>query len=560
MPTNPFGTIRQYPGSSGYWAGDPTYGPHGQFNPAYGGYPGATARIAGGFPSNDLERRGSTPNMFGTNPYGYGQPAGQSRMPGSAFGPFGSAGGSAAAPGFQTVSNTKSPIFQSAIEGGLSALNQTGFNPNVNPNVLHSNTKNPAIQAALGNLLNNPNAGVNPTDFTKSGQYQSGINQAYSQADVDKQSNRDQFNSFLNLFNSSTPRVTNNVNQENASIGDWYDPNGVQAKLDTIAAARNRAVNLSGNRALDRIAKNNALLRMTQGDSSYATQQALDTSASVYADEARQQADLARENYLTTKQGQASLLGARNRGNDYLTNRQLQPVDVRNALANSENSRLGQIGSMDLSNNIYTTPAEQANQRASLLSQLTQLDNANNVYSLDNPNDVLAKRAAILAQLQSLNSNNNFYGLQKPYENTSGNNLPPVNISTPTTPQLHISGGHNNLATTVTNPVASPAQQHSAADEIYRQQTGTYPQDDPNVSQASLDRAHALAAQGFISAGQYWYNPSTGQYIDPNTGQPLRNNQTANTSSFGGAQDYYNNLQMNNAINPRASNFGYPTA
>jgi len=558
MPGYSFGlgTIRQYPGSSGRWTGDPTYGPAGGYRAGYG-YPGSAARVAGGFPQNEVERRMTEPNMFGVNPYGYG---GLNRAPGAPSGFLGQPGGNSASPGFQTLNNTKSPLFQNSIVNNLADLTSLGGQKG-NPNTLYTNTKNPAIQSSINSLLNNPNGGVNPRQFTRSDQFQNQINQAYTQADQDKQANRDQFANFTNLFNSETPKVTANVNQENQSIGEWYDPNGVQSRLDTIAAARNRAVNMAGDRALGVVGRNNALLRMSQGDSSYATKQALDTSAAIYADEARQQADLARQNYLTTKEGQASLLGARNRGNDYLVNRQLQPIDARNALSSSENARIGQIGGMDLSNNIYTTPAEQSQQRANLLAQLTQLDNANNVYSLQNPNDVLAKRVAILAQLQQLNNNNNFYGLSKPYDNSgSGFGMPPINISPPSTPQLRISGGNNNGTVNLgraSNPVTNSLAQHSPADEIYKQQTGVYPQDDPNVSDVSLGRARNLANNGYTASGGYWYNPATGQYIDPNTGMPLQNRQGNNTASFGGAVDYYNNLQMRNSINNAPSDFDY---
>lgn len=554
------GTTRQYPGSSGYWAGDPTYGQHGGYRPGYG-YPGSVARVAGGFPQNEVERRMSEPNMAGVNPYGYGNNFGLNRGPGGTSGYLGQPGGNSASPGFQTLSNTKSPLFQNSIVNSLANLNSLG-NQQGNPNTLYTNTKNPAIQSSINSMLSNPNAGANPRDFTKSGQFQGEINSAYSQADQDKQTNRDQFANFTNLFNSETPKVTANVNQENQSINDWYDPSGVQSKLDTIAAARGRAVNLAGQRALGVVGRNNALMRMANGDSSYATQQALDTSAGIYADEARQQADLARQNFLTTKEGQASLLGARNRGNDYLVNRQLQPVDALNALSNSENARIAHIGGMDLSNNIYTTPAEQSQQRAALLAQLTQLDNANNLYTLQNPNDVLAKRVSILGQLQQLNNSNNFYGLSTPYQGgPSLSGLPPMNISTPSTPQLRISGGNDlstNLSAPQSNSLTNSAAQHSPADEIYKQQTGVYPQEDSNVSQVSLDRARNLASNGFIASGGYWYNPRTGQYIDPKTGQPLQNNMVANTGSFGGMQDYYNNLQMRNNINNIPSNLGYP--
>jgi hypothetical protein len=327
--------------------------------------------------------------------------------------PFGGAPG--------TVSSVKSPQFQTAIGNALSQLGQTQYNPNVNPNILRDNTKNPALQAATQHMLGNLNSYNNPTDFTKSGQFQQNIDAGYGQYNADAAANRDQFANFKGLFDSQTPSVTSNVNQENQSIGEWYDPNGVQAHLDANAAAQARAVNLSGNRALDRVGRNNALLRMTGGDSSYANQQALDTSAAIYADEARQQGALGRANYLAVKQGQADLLGARNRGNDYLVNRQTVPINVLSQLGAAQQARLAGLGQMDLSNNIYTTPYEQGQQQLGLLGGISGIDNSNNLYTLDSQQSDLARRTALLAQLSQLNNSNNFYGLGQQYQpNTAG--------------------------------------------------------------------------------------------------------------------------------------------
>jgi len=405
------------PGSSGYWAEQDSLASRpGVPRPGYG-YPGDRWRGMAGYTPLDpgMRQAGNNTSPVNINFHLNGQP-----QPGSNYSP-------------STVSNVKSPAFQSSINTALGGVNATGYNPNVNPNVLRDNTKNPAIQAAMGNILGNINNAANPRDFTKSGEFQQNINQAYQQAGADKTANRNQFGNFLGLFNSQTPGVTSNVNQENAALGNWWDTGsgGVGGQLEANAANWQKASRALTDQALQRVMKNNALLRMTQGDSSYATQQALDTSGRLAATQAEQEAQLRRNNLLTVLQGQAQYNGLRNQNLGYLANRQLQPINILQQLGGNEDARLAGIGQMDLSNNIYTTPAEQAQQKAAILAQLTGLNNENNVYTLDSPQNNLSRQISMLGALQQLNNQNNFYGLSKPYDPNNTGYFQQPQISTP---------------------------------------------------------------------------------------------------------------------------------
>lgn len=410
MPTYPYGLPNSFSAIqpqadatgriTGYGAGLPSrFANGGSFN---GAQPGANNGSSGGSPFS---------------PGGYGLGFGGGNMH-SLHG--GNGGGGNDNPGFQTLNNVKSGNVQNLTDNYLGNVGGQKFNPNVNPNALYTNTKNPAIQASLNAFAANIGSFGNPTDFTKSGQYQTGINNTYAQAATDKNTNRNAFSDYADLFKSQTPTVTANTDQENSAIGRVYgsasDPNSLQGGLNKIADDRAAAVNLSANRALGNVGRNNALLRLSGGDSSYATHQALDTAAGIYADEARQKADNARQNYTYVQQQQAALSNARNQNLGFLANRQLQPVDALTRLGNSEDARLYGIGNADLSNNIYTTPQEKAQQRLALLSGVSSVDNANNIYQTDSQQAFLARQAALLGQGQALNNNNNFYGLSKPYE------------------------------------------------------------------------------------------------------------------------------------------------
>lgn len=494
------------------------------FLPRTGGSPAWAPYLPGssGFYANGAQ--GATPQGYIDRMTG-GQNSLIPRSPG-ATGPFGPTGTYANRAGlglppvpsndFSTVNNIKSPEFQTAIQNALASVGGTAFNPAVNPSVLRTNTKNPALQSAIAGMAGNLDAATNPADFVKSQQFQQAINAGYGQASLDKASNREQFNQFQKLFDSQTPGVSAATGQENDAIGQWYS-GGVQNALNANALAQNKAVNLSAERALGTLGRNQSLLRMTHGDSSYATQQALDSAASIYATAANQKAALDRENYLTVLGGQNALLGKRAAGLDYLSNRQMVPINYRAAMGAGEDSRLAGLGQMDLSNNVYTTPAERAQQRASLLSQLVQQDNANNIYSVDNPQNDLTRRVQLLAQLQGLNNANNFYGLQQPRQQDTSGYVPIYNAA---------GGGRNNFqpsapsqyqpprgggGLTGNQPTADRGYGPNSPYEIYRQNTGVYPDQDPNFSQEAYDyatRQGNAANNGYAQTNSLRTNPN----------------------------------------------------
>lgn len=422
LPNSPYQTLfgngySAYPGSSGYWGNSISSGPQGGIRPGLG-YPGDSSRIVTGQTPLDASLRGpavqyqnalrtqtNPQNPTNINFHINGQP--QNVQP-------------------STVNSVKSPMFQTGINNLVNGVNNTSFNPNQNPNVLFSNNKNPAIQSAINGMFANSGSFSNPRDFTKSGQFQGNINQGYDQANQDKQNNRAQFQNFQTLFDSQTPQATANVNQENSAIGQWYN-GGVANDLANNAANWTRNSRVLTNSAIDRVLKDNHLLSMVAGSGSYGNQQAMDTSGRLAQQQALGESELQRNNLLTVLQGQGQYGGVRDRNLDYLSNRSLTPINVRNQLGATEDARLAGLGQMDLSNNIYTTPAEQAQQRAAMIAQLSNINNNNNVYTLDSPQNRLAQQIGMFGNLQSLNNSNNFYGLQQPYQPNTSGYFPPAN-------------------------------------------------------------------------------------------------------------------------------------
>lgn len=316
--------------------------------------------------------------------------------------------------GFQTLNNVKSGSFQGGIDNFLSGVNGQTFNPNVNPNVLRDNTKNGAIQSAVNSFTNNLGGFTNPYDITKSGQFAGAINQGFGQQAADSSTNRGSLSQYMNLFNTQTPGVNANVGQENNAISRTYN-GGLQNDLQNNANAENAAINLSTQRALGTVGKNNALMRMQGGDSSYANQQGIDTAAGIYASAAQRQAELQRNNLLYVQGQQTALNGVRNQNLGYAANRQLQPINALTSLTNTENSQIGNLGGMTLSNNIYTTPQEQGQARAGFINAASSADVNNNFYNTDSAQANQARQLAQFGELQAANNANNFYGLQGQY-------------------------------------------------------------------------------------------------------------------------------------------------
>lgn len=470
---------KQWPGSSGYW-GDQAGSPFANRPNASGAYPGDATKAA-------------IAAITGVQ-----APPGTARMPASPSYPIQVAPG--VEPLFQTVNNVKSPEFQAQINSLLPQVNGTAFDPNVNPNVVRQNTKNPALQAVINNLAANPNAAVNPREFEKSAQFGAGINAGFQQFASDKVANRAQFDEFKNLFTAQTPEVTGNVNQENSAISRVFDGR-LAGDLQTNANNRSAAVATNVRRSLDNLGRNNALLRMGGGDGSYANQQYLTSAQGVLADEARQKADLERNNLLYVLGQQGNFMGARNRGLDYLSNRQTIPIDLLTRMGANEDSRLFGLGAAAHSNNIYTTPAEQASQKTAMLSQLAQLDTLNNFYQLDSPQADLARRMGLLGNLQSANNANNFYGLRKEYEPDNSGHFTTSSISSGPANNggrrlgnilsQYPTQSYNNPSIAsrpaVTNPIArnplfASGASSNPTDIGYYNTSGQWPGADPNYS------------------------------------------------------------------------------
>lgn len=384
-----------YGGSSGYWADGTTTSKPGLGNP------GDMAR-------NNINA------MNGLAPFNPGAPTNAYNPTQNYFANTGNPSASTAL-NFQTLSNVKSQPFQDSINNYLTSTNNTSYDPNVNPNVVRSNVKNPALQAAIASFTGNLNSYSNPTDFTKSAQFQSGINQGYGQFQADKGANRGAFGDFANLFASQTPGVIGNTTQENSAIDRTYN-GGLAADLQNNANSQSNAVNAATRRAFDTLGRNSALMRLGGGDSSYANQQMLDTGAGINVQAALQKAQLERNNLQYVQQQQQALNNVRNNNLGYVAQRQLQPINALTSLTNSENGQMGQLGAMDLSNNIYTTPQEQGAQRAAFLNSISAADSNNNFYSVDSQQANLARQLGLFGQLQAGNNANNFYGLAAPYQ------------------------------------------------------------------------------------------------------------------------------------------------
>jgi len=263
------------------------------------------------------------------------------------------------------VSNAKNPKIKSILDRVLGSVEGMGYDLNQNPYMVRANVKDAGQAARIGDV-----ATALP-----------GIQQGQQKALADWTSK------YLEGIKAATPWQE----QEAAAIGEFYSkgPEGVQARLDKLAAQRQLAVAGAVNRALDRVRGQTNMSRIMLGDSSYTDAQAMQTAADIMAKEAIAQADLGRQNYLGVKDAQTSLADRRRQGLEALNRMGLLPIDAQTALSTSQLQNMGQLGN---------------------------LINANTFYNVETPEDVMARRLGVLGQASNLDLANTFYGLRQPYE------------------------------------------------------------------------------------------------------------------------------------------------
>lgn len=267
-------------------------------------------------------------------------------------------GGGASAPGLPLLQTSKSPAGNAALAG---LLGQTTALPTGNVQDVVTSTKDPAQAtrtASTGSQFDATNAQANQTlaDFTKN-------------------------------YLAGDPQAKQFLTQETGAIGNVYgsasDPNSMTATLQRLVSQRNQAVQGSLQRALAQAQRraNLGSLGFGGGDS-YTQQQFMDTAAGVLSNEAQQEADLNRQNYLSTLQAQTGLAGSRaGLLNNYLS-RNLVPIQAGQQLTTSELANLGALGNITNANRIYQTPEQLLAARLGLVGQYAGNLNALNLFGV----------------------------------------------------------------------------------------------------------------------------------------------------------------------------------
>lgn len=274
-------------------------------------------------------------------------------------------------------------------------------NPSVagNPFSTLRNPKNPALDAATGNLLSQiTGLSANPKDnqnivktSIKSPEMQTRINAAGKNLDADVTNNNATLKDFVTAWMGGQGTAKANAQQEANAIGQIYDTgaNGLQAMLDKIAAQRNiAATQVAQNAILQAVTRNNGA-RLGGPSSSYLDAMLGSQVGDIAAQVAKENADLNRTNLLAVTDARTGAAGKRNALLDAAIQRMLTPVQM--------------------------TQANDAANMASL-GTLLNLDAANKYTEIDSPEKMLARRLGLLRDINALDLGNTFYGMQKPYE------------------------------------------------------------------------------------------------------------------------------------------------
>lgn len=252
----------------------------------------------------------------------------------------------------------KNPGIQSAVDSILGRVQGLSSDPNVNPNVVRTNVKDPATAARIGSAGQRFDADVNDT--------------------------RQSFADFVKNFSANLASSQKQLEGESSSLDTVYDtgPGGLEAKLAAMANARRLAVTTSAQRAMAAAAGRTNSARLLGGDSSYLDAQMIDAMGGIGAEAAKEKADLDRLNLLGVVDARSRLLGARGNASMNLAQRGLIPVEAQQRLAGNELAQL---------------------------AGLSGVQNQNTFYGLDSPDQMLARQLGLLGQTASIDNANNFW-------------------------------------------------------------------------------------------------------------------------------------------------------
>lgn len=386
--------------------------------------------------------------------------------PSSTLGAGGASGASPADNSFQTVRNVKNPAIQAAIDSNLGMVNSLSNDFSKNPFVTRTNVK--------------------------SAEQESRIGAAGQRFDADVSNNRQSLADFTTQFLTNTPKVNAATDQDVNAIGEYYGgANSVQSNLDRMANAKKAAVAANVSRALATAQRNANIGRLVSGDSSYLDQQYLDTAGGILANEASQDADLRRANYLGVKDAQTRLAGSRQGLIDASASRLLQPIQANTALGNSE---LGQA------------------------AQLGGLLNQNNLYTLDSPEMQLQRRLGLLGNVSQLDLANNQYGLRAPYGADTRGYLP-IQDYGGGGGGGGWNGGGGDFARTPQPVRGAAPDRRSAAASRYKALVGVYPDEDMNYSNEAMNWVLSHNDSGAVQ--NYFDESGQSPFLDPNFSQSL---------------------------------------
>lgn len=297
--------------------------------------------------------------------------------------------------GWNPAGGKASPWQAPPIAPGQSAPAVAGSEPN--PFSVVSNPKNTQITSLLDKVLAQasnsltPDMNKNPYSLysnekdAQQGQAIAGARDRFGNATAQTQQ---QLADFTKDYLAGNTQARDFAAQETGSLGGYYN-GGVQNDLNRLAREREMAVARSTERALDRARGSLNQQRFMSGDSSRLQSQYLNTLTDVLANEARQQADLNRANYLTVRSGADANAGRRQQILDNSLSRGLVPLNASYAQSAAELSQLGALGN---------------------------LTGQNNVYNMDTPESRMARQLGVLGQASNLDQQNTFYTLRRPYE------------------------------------------------------------------------------------------------------------------------------------------------
>jgi hypothetical protein len=206
--------------------------------------------------------------------------------------------------------------------------------------------------------------------MTRSGQAQTGVNQAFQTRANNQQQTQQSLSDFASEYIANRGAAKRAAAEEAGAYDQIYNPGGLEAKLAAINRDRQAASNATAQAAYAQAARADKSARMFGGNSSYLNRLHGRNLYNIGAENAGRGADQARADAIYLNEQRTGATGRRAQILDELARRNLVPAATAQQFEGANLGLLGQVADLDYGNHTYEAPETAYTRRLNFIDDL----------------------------------------------------------------------------------------------------------------------------------------------------------------------------------------------